>query len=902
MTELIPSPSHIIGPTWQRTADGGFYLPEKTLGLGVVNWLYTYVRQPGGKFAGEPFVPTDEQFRFILWWYAVDDNGNFVYRDGVLRRLKGWGKDPLAAALALVELCGPVRFSHWDSNGNPVGKPCHAAWVQVAAVSQEQPLALDTEVPTPFGWTTVGNLHVGDYVIGSDGKSHRVQRETEVFEDLDCYTVRFDDGTEVVASAGHGWTTERLNGHGDKYETVTVTTEELKDTCRGSKNRKRHRIPVVGYDSPSVTLPVDPWFLGLWLGDGAAADTQVAFDWRLKGEYEVLFKEILEDFQELYWWNDPESNTGVVRIKNIDRTRDSESVRHRLRELGVLGNKHIPLMYMQAGTEQRRELLRGLIDSDGGVDKNGRAYFVNTNHDLVRSFQELAVGLGFRCTVRKHDNGAFQAEFNPGTRFPVAKLSAKRGNQKPYSNRTRSQHRWVESVTPVESVPVKCIGIDTADHLFQVTRSRVLTHNTKNTFALFPVMISKEMKEEYHLDVNKFIIYADEGAKRIESVTASPASMEGNRPTFVIKNEVQWWGAGPDGTVNEGLTMSEVIAGNVTKIEHSRALAICNAHIPGYGTVAELDYDLWCDIQSGKAIDPGLLYDALEAPADTPVSEIPSLREDPEGYERGVAKLREGVITARGDAHWLPVDEIVDSILDARKSVIESRRKFLNQINAAEDSWIAPYEWDACQPETPLEPLKKKDRITLGFDGSKSNDWTALVACRVSDGALFLLHAWDPERYQTGEIPRDEVDSVVRSAMATYDVVAFRADVYTFEAYVDQWTRDFGKKMKVPATPGKQIAFDMRGQTKQFSLDCERFVGAVLDKELFHNGDPMMRQHILNAKRHPTTYDTISIRKESKDSSRKIDIAVCCVLAFGARQDFLVSKNNKPTGATVHTW
>src|SRR5690606_22208486 len=107
-----------------------------------------------------------------------------------------------------------------------------------------------------------------------------------------------------------------------------------------------------------------------------------------------------------------------------------------------------------------------------------------------------------------------------------------------------------------------------------------------------------------------------------------------------------------------------------------------------------------------------------------------------------------------------------------------------------------------------------------------------------------------------------------------------------FEAYVDQWSADFKKKVKVNATPGNPIAFDMRGQTKKFSLDCERFVDAVLEQEVIHDGDKQIRQHILNAKRHPTTFDTISIRKASKDSSRKIDVAVCCVLAFGARQEY----------------
>lgn len=552
-TDLLPAPPHVIGPTWQKTVDGSFALPARTLGWEVLEWMLRYITSPGGENAGGPFIPTREQARFILWWYAVDEDGNFAYQDGVLRRLKGWGKDPLCAAMSLAELCGPVRFSHFDDTGRPVGKPAHAAWVQVVAVSQDQ---------------------------------------------------------------------------------------------------------------------------------------------------------------------------------------------------------------------------------------------------------------------------------------------------------------------------------------------------TKNTFALFPVMVSKKLKEEYSLDLNKFIIYGDEG-RRLESVTASPASMEGNRPTFVVKNETQWWGAGPDGNVNDGSAMSDVIKGNVAKTAGARSLAICNAHIPGNNTVGEADYDLYQDIQSGKSVDPGLLYDALEAPATTPVSEIPSQREDPEGYELGLKLLREGLMIARGDSYWLPVNEIVQTVLDRRTPISESRRKFLNQVNAHEDSWIAPTEWDACQ-SADLPPLSRRDRITLGFDGSKSDDHTALVACRVEDGAIFAIKSWDPTKFANNEIPREDVDAVVRSCFDSYDVVGFRADVKEFEAYVDQWSRDFRRKLKVKATPGNPVAFDMRGQTKRFALDCERFVDAVLEGEITHDGDPKLRQHVLNARRHPTNFDAISIRKASKDSSRKIDLAVCGVLAFGSRQDFLMSNRNRP--------
>lgn len=534
-----------IGPTWARGVDGKFILPERTLGWEVINWLYEYVLTPGGPHAGQPFMPTLEQARFIVWWYAVDENGKFSYREGILRRLKGWGKDPLAGALALVELCGPVEFDYFHPlTGEAVGKPKYDPWVQIAAVSQDQ---------------------------------------------------------------------------------------------------------------------------------------------------------------------------------------------------------------------------------------------------------------------------------------------------------------------------------------------------TRNTFTLFPALVSAKLKEEHGLDMHKTLIY-DKRGKMIEGVTSSPLALEGKRPTFVIMNETQWWVE-----ANDGKAMAMVIEGNVTKSAYGtcRALRICNAHVPGQDSVGEDDWEAYLKISAGKAMDTGVLYDALEAPSTTPVSEIPPPDEDPEGFEAGVEALKAGLEVARGDAVWLDIDNIVSSILDIRNPVSESRRKFLNQVNASEDAWISPVEWDRLTQDVRLEP---GDTITLGFDGSKSSDHTALSACRVSDGAVFLIKAWDPENYPEGEIPREEVDAVVRSAFERYKVVAFRADVREFEAYVDAWGKDYKRKLKVNASPNNPVAFDMRGQKKKFALDCERFLDAVLEEELVHNGDPALRWYILNAHRFPTNYDAVSIRKESKDSSRKIDAAVTAVLAYGARQEYMLSK------------
>lgn len=122
-----------IGPTWQRTDDDGWLLPEHTLGWEVIGWCVKYLRnEEGGQWG---FTP--EQMRFVLWWYAIDGRGEFIYRRGVLQRLKGWGKDPLLAVICLVEMLGPSRFDRWVGD-EPVGKPHPAAWVQIAAVSQDQ--------------------------------------------------------------------------------------------------------------------------------------------------------------------------------------------------------------------------------------------------------------------------------------------------------------------------------------------------------------------------------------------------------------------------------------------------------------------------------------------------------------------------------------------------------------------------------------------------------------------------------------------------------------------------------------------------------------------------------------------------------------------------------------------
>lgn len=111
---------------------------NRTLGWAILEWSLDYLIQPDGPSAGDPWEYSDEQVRILLRWYAIDANGRFVFRNGVLRRMKGWGKDPFLASICAVELCGPCRFGGWDAKGRPVVVQHPAPWVQVAAVSQDQ--------------------------------------------------------------------------------------------------------------------------------------------------------------------------------------------------------------------------------------------------------------------------------------------------------------------------------------------------------------------------------------------------------------------------------------------------------------------------------------------------------------------------------------------------------------------------------------------------------------------------------------------------------------------------------------------------------------------------------------------------------------------------------------------
>ncbi|ATE84885.1 terminase large subunit [Streptomyces phage Esperer] len=388
---------------------------------------------------------------------------------------------------------------------------------------------------------------------------------------------------------------------------------------------------------------------------------------------------------------------------------------------------------------------------------------------------------------------------------------------------------------------------------------------TTNTMSLIPSLMSDAFKAHFDIKDGAVLIRANGGKQRLEAVTSSYRALEGKRTTFTLLNETHHWVSG-----NNGHKMYETIDGNATK-KDSRYLAITNAYLPGEDSVAERMRESFEKILEGRALDVGFMYDSLEAHPKTPLS--------PEALKVVIPKIR-------GDAVWLRVESIIQSVLDTTIAPSRSRRMWLNQIVAEEDALYGPAEWDVLGNEKLI--LQPGDEIVLGFDGGKTHDATALVAIRVRDMAAFLLGLWEKPDGPQGdnwEVPRWEVDSEVHSAFKQFKVQAFYADVALWESYISEWSETYGDSLVVKSPVGRDaIGFDMRSSLKLVTMAHERLMRSIFDGKLAHDGDRSLRRHALNARRRTNNYG-VSFGKESRESPRKIDAYAALMLAHEALYD-----------------
>lgn len=336
-------------------------------------------------------------------------------------------------------------------------------------------LSLDTPVATPSGWKTMGSLVEGDQVFGTDGKPCNVLGFSPTHIHRTCYRVEFDNGSSVVSDAEHPWLVEERGTRKSQSWNWTkkiVTTEQL--------TSKSHYIEQHDpLDLPHADLPIDPYALGVWLGDGASEGgriTQSADD--------------IEELRSLIGESAMPAKPCADRAPNFR----IEGLTSKLNQAGLLGNKHIPSAYLRASAEQRLALFQGLMDTDGSVDAKSQCSFTNTNERIAEGFAELASSLGIKTNVIKRTGrvrmwadgrpssehaDAWQFSFSAFDDMPVFRLSRKVSRLRSSALKVPRRLRvGIKSVTPIDSVPVRCIAVDSENHLFLVGKGMVATHNT----------------------------------------------------------------------------------------------------------------------------------------------------------------------------------------------------------------------------------------------------------------------------------------------------------------------------------------------------------------------------------------------------------------------------------------
>jgi len=432
---------------------------------------------------------------------------------------------------------------------------------------------------------------------------------------------------------------------------------------------------------------------------------------------------------------------------------------------------------------------------------------------------------------------------------------------------------------------------------------------TRNTFDAIRAMCEDSaLVDDYGLDVGLTRILAPGGGK-VQMITASASTQEGARPSFAIMDETHHWTKS-----NGGMELARVIRRNLAKSRDgaARAIETTNAHEPGQESVAEGSYLAWRAMVEGRTRSDGVLYDTREAPGDVDLADE--------------EQLRAGLVCAYGDATWVDIDRILGEVYDPDTPPEQARRFYLNQIVAAADSWIAPHQWESNRRDdlAPLklgDPDRKSDRgdmVTLGFDGSLTDDSTALVAVRVDDGAPFLLAIWEKPEGPAGqgwEVPKDQARDAVAWAFGHLDVVAFFSDVAYWETDVDAWRDEYGERLLVKATTRHAIAWDMRGHQMDTTRAVEATHRAIVDGEVpwtahtlqagssrGQQADAILTRHVLNARRRINRWG-VYFGKETRESPKKVDALASLVLARMARSRVLadggLAKRRRPKGRVM---
>lgn len=384
--------------------------------------------------------------------------------------------------------------------------------------------------------------------------------------------------------------------------------------------------------------------------------------------------------------------------------------------------------------------------------------------------------------------------------------------------------------------------------------------------ALRVILMYSKVADDFDIGLTRIMRIGGDG-KAISLATA-PDARDGARTTLNIFDETHRL------TMPRQKMAHLTMLANIPKRRRSDAwsLEITTAPAPGENSVAEDTMDYARQVAGGKIQDSRLFFFHRQASEDHDLS-------TPED-------IRAAVIEASGPvAEWSDIDGICEQFRDPTADQTYLRRVWLNQIVRSSERAFDVTRWDALA-DTDYLPADGA-RITLGFDGARWHDATALVGTEIATGFEMLLGLWEkPENIDEWEVPADEVNEVVAEAFERWDVWRMYCDPPYWESTVSEWAGKYGDK---------RVVEWWTNRPKQMAYAIKAFDTAIASGDLLHDGNPHLARHIGNAvKRILKIRDEEgkplwTIYKERSDSPHKIDACMAAILSWCARDDALTA-------------
>lgn len=781
----------------------------------------------------------------------------------------------------------------------------NTAYIEIPKKMGKQ-LALSTLIPTPDGFTTMGDIRPGDAVFSETGEPCRVIAKSKADFDEQGYRITFRDGQVIDAGERHLWEGESTCG---KRKHCVMTTGELYRMPR-EKNSVRFRIPVAGaIKTEEAGLPVEPYLMGYWLGNGNAVKPEITIK---TGDIAGVLRNIMPEYKDIHSWQNV-GDSIICRIPELKAIL-----------LKSFRDKVIPEKYLRASYDQRLRLLQGLMDSDGAVSTvRGQGIYTSTEKKLSESVSELLWTLGIKNSVTtavstqrldrekpssecgRIETGEtlYYVKFTAFSDTKICGLKRKQDNAADRDPGTRSHFRYIRSIEKIENKGMQCIMVDSPSHQYLVGRSFLPTHNSELAAAVALLLCcgDNEQRAEVYgcaADRQQAAIVFDVAAdmvkmcpalsKRIKILASQKRIIY--RPTNSFYQVLSAEAYSKHGFNIHGVVFDELHTQPNRKLFDVMTKGSGDARMqPLYFliTTAGSDTNSICyethqkakDILEGRKIDP-TFYPVIYG------ADINDDWTDPEVWKKANPSL--GITVG--------IDKVEAACESAKQNPGEEnafRQLRLDQWVKQSVRWMPMDKWDACS--FPADEKDLEGRICYGgLDLSSTMDVTAFVLVfpptDEDDKYSVLPYFW---------IPEDNVETRVKRDHVPYDAWQKQGYLETTEGnvihygYIEKFIDDLGKRFNI-----REIAFDRWGAVqmvqnlegmgftvvpfgqgfRDMSPPTKELMKLTLEKRIAHGGHPVLRWMMDNIfiRRDPAG----NIKMDKEKSTEKIDGAVATVMAL----------------------